>query len=131
MAQAFLGSGWAFPITLSETGGIAVSQSDDKIKESIRLILSTAKGERVMLPEFGCDIHDFAFSVINTSTLTMMKTAVKDALVVWEPRIEVLGVEVSTDDLEHGVLHMQANYRVRTTNAEQNLVYPFFLRPGG
>lgn len=131
MEQTFLGSGWAFPITLSETGGIAVSQSDDKIKESIRLILSTAKGERVMLPEFGCDIHDFAFSVINTSTLTMMKTAVKDALVVWEPRIEVLGVEVSTNDLEHGVLYMQVNYRVRTTNAEQNLVYPFFLRPGG
>jgi phage baseplate assembly protein W len=131
MEQTFLGSGWAFPITLSETGGIAVSQNDDKIKESIRLILSTAKGERVMLPEFGCDIHDFAFSVINTSTLTMMKTAVKDALVVWEPRIEVIVVEVSIDGLEHGVLYMQVNYRVRTTNAEQNLVYPFFLRPGG
>lgn len=131
MAEAFLGSGWTFPIAVSETGGIAVSQYDDKIKESIRLILSTAKGERVMLPEFGCDIHNFAFVVINTSMLTMMKTAVRDALVVWEPRIEVLGVEVSTDDLEHGVLHMQVNYRVRTTNAEQNLVYPFYLKPGG
>ena len=131
MEQAFLGSGWAFPIALSETGGIAASQNDVKIRESIGLILSTAKGERVMLPEFGCDIHDFPFAVVNTATLTMMKTAVKDALMIWEPRIEVLGVEAETTDLRQGVLYLQVNYRIRTTNAEQNLVYPFYLRPGG
>lgn len=131
MTQTFLGSGWAFPVDLSETGSIAISQNDDKIRESIRLILSTTKGERVMLPEFGCDLHNFTFAVINTSTLTMMKTAVTDALVVWEPRIEVLGIDVSTGDLELGVLQLQVNYRVRTTNAEHNLVYPFYLRPGG
>lgn len=131
MMQEFFGKGWAFPVALDQRGGIAVTTGDEKIKESIRLILSTAKGERVMLPEFGCDINEFVFSVINTTTLTMMKSAVREALVQWEPRIEVLGVEVSTDNLEHGALHMQVNYKIRATNREDNLVYPFYLRPGG
>ena len=83
-----------------------------------------------MRPDFGCDIHDFAFSIINTSTLTMIKSAVQEALIIWEPRIEVIKVETSTEKINEGVLSISIDYRIRRTNTEHNLVYPFYLKPG-
>lgn len=131
MDNQFLGKGWKFPVVVDERGGIALSQYEEKIRESILIILSTAKGERIMSPEFGCDINYFAFSVINSSTLTVIKSAVKEALILWEPRIEVLAVEISTEKINDGILFIKIDYKVRTTNNEFNLVYPFYLKPGG
>lgn len=95
------------------------------------IILSTAKGERVMRPDFGCDIHDFTFSIINISTLTIIKSAIREALLLWEPRIEVLDVETTTERINDGILLISVDYKIRTTNTEFNLVYPFYLKPGG
>ncbi len=131
MAKEFLGRGWRFPIKVDNRGGIALSKYEEKIRESIMIILSTAKGERVMRPDFGCDIHDFTFSIINTSTLTMIKSAVREALLLWEPRIEVLDVETTTEKINDGILLISVDYKIRTTNTEFNLVYPFYLKPGG
>lgn len=131
MAKDFLGTGWKFPLQINERGGVTLSQYERKIQESIRIIIGTAKGERVMKPDFGCDIQEFTFSVIDTSTLTMIKSAVKEALVLWEPRIEVLSVEVSAERINQGILIIDTAYRIRATNTEYNLVYPFYLRPGG
>lgn len=131
MTREVLGVGWKFPLQINERGGVALSQHERKIQESIRIIIETAKGERVMRPDFGCDIHEFAFSVIDTSTLTMIRSAVKEALVLWEPRIEVFSVEVSAERINQGILIIDTAYRIRATNTEYNLVHPFFLRPGG
>ncbi len=131
MTKDFLGTGWKFPIKIDDRGGIAISEDEEKIRESILIILSTAKGERVMRHEFGCDIHDFVFSVINTSTLTLIKSAVKEALTLWEPRIEVIDIETSAERINDGILLINVDYKVRTTNTEYNLVYPFYLKPGG
>ncbi len=131
MTREVLGVGWKFSLQINERGGVALSQYERKIHESIRIIIETAKGERVMRPDFGCDIHEFAFSVIDTSTLTMIRSAVKEALVLWEPRIEVLSVEVSAERINEGILIIDTAYRIRATNTEYNLVYPFYLRPGG
>lgn len=131
MSDKFFGRGWKFPITIDERGGIALSEYEKKIRESILIILSTAKGERVMRPDFGCDIHDFAFSVINTSILTLIKSAVKEALLLWEPRIEVLDVETFTEKINDGILSIGINYKIRTTNTVFNIVYPFYLKSGG
>jgi phage baseplate assembly protein W len=131
MAKEFLGKGWKFPLEIDKRGGVALSQYEDKIRESILVILGTAKGERVMRPDFGCDIHDFAFSALNTSTLTLIQSAVKEALVLWEPRIEVLSVEIFKERLNEGVLLISIDYEVRKTNTEFNLVYPFYLEPKG
>ncbi|MGA1865661.1 MAG: GPW/gp25 family protein [bacterium] len=130
MAKEFLGSGCKYPILIDKRGGIALSRYEDKIRDSILIILTSAKGERVMRPDFGCDIHDFAFSIINTSTLTMIKSAVQEALILWEPRIEVIKVETSTEKINEGVLPISIDYRIRRTNTEHNLVYPFYLKPG-
>ncbi len=131
MAKESLGRGWKFPIKVDTRGGIALSKYEEKIRESIMIILSTAKGERVMRPDFGCDIHDFTFSIINISTLTMIKSAVREALLLWEPRIEVLDVETATEKINDGILLISVDYKIRTTNTEFNLVYPFYLKPGG
>ena len=131
VAKEFLGSGWRFPVEIGNRGGIDLSEGEQKIQESIRIILGTAKGERVMRPEFGCDIHKFTFSVINTSTRTMIQSAVREALVLFEPRIEVMNVTTSTEGLGQGELSIHVDYKVRSTNYEFNLVYPFYLNPGG
>jgi phage baseplate assembly protein W len=128
MTNGFLGKGWKFPVGVDKRGGVALSESEKKIKESILIILGTEKGERVMRPEFGCDIHDFVFSIINTSTLTQIQSAVKEALLLWEPRIELLSVEFYKERIDDGILDISIDYKVRRTNTEFNLVYPFYLQ---
>lgn len=127
MPKSILGSGWQFPVVLGKDDAIAMSHHEQKIKESIMIILGTAKGERVMRPDFGCDIHDFVFSIVNTSALTRMENSVKEALILWEPRIEVLSVGTSTGKLSDGVIDIDIRYKVRYTNTAFNLVYPFYL----
>jgi hypothetical protein len=131
MAEKFLGTGWTFPVQPDEvTGCISMSQYEQDIKEALWIILSTRKGERVMRPEFGCGIHDFVFSVVNTSTLALIETSVREALTFWEPRIEVTDVKISTDRVNVGQLIINIDYKVRTTNNRFNLVYPFYLTEG-
>ena len=131
MAENFLGTGWKFPIIKNDLGSVALSANEEKVRESILIILSTAKGERVMRPDFGCDIHEFVFAVINASRLTLIKSAVKEALILWEPRIEVIDVETSTEKIKEGVLYIRVDYKIRTTNTQHNLVYPFYLKNKG
>ncbi len=127
MEEKFLGAGWAFPIQVNADGQIAMSEYEQDIKESIWIILSTAKGERIMHPDFGCGVHDYVFSVINTSTLTLIENSVKEALTLWEPRIGITGVSVSTEDALEGKIVVSIDYKVRSTNNRFNLVYPFYL----
>jgi phage baseplate assembly protein W len=128
MESSILGKGWKFPMVINMRGGMALSQYEEKIRESIIIILGTAKGERVMRPDFGCGIHDLVFSVVNSSTLTLIESAVNEALVLWEPRIEVLSVRISKERLKDAILDIIIDYRVRRTNSEFNLVYPFYLQ---
>ena len=127
MAKEFLGRGWKFPVRVDGTGRIAMSEFEQDIRESIRIILSTSKGERVMRPDFGCGIHDFVFASMSTTNIGLIESSVREALIRWEPRIELLNVRVSTDEAELGRLLVGVNYRVRATNNEFNLVYPFYL----
>lgn len=128
MEPEFLGQGWSFPGGVDSRGDVELSAGVDDIEESIRIILGTAKGERIMRPDFGCGIHEYVFSAVNATTLNLIETSVRDALGNWERRIEVQRVEASTDELDTGKLMIHIDYRVRSTNAEGNMVYPFYLR---
>jgi len=130
MAREFLGRGWKFPVGVDPKGEIKMSEYEQDIKEAIWLILSTAKGERVMRPDFGCGIHDFVFASVNTSNIGLMEASVREALTVWEPRIELKDVSVSTERVSEGQLIISIDYKVRSTNNEFNLVYPFYLTEG-
>ena len=126
----FHGTGWAFPVTTDQDGTVERASGRRDIEQAIRIILETAPGERMMRPAFGCGIHDYAFATIDTTTKTLIETEVSDALIAWEPRIEVLSVSCDTGRLANGRLPIEIDYRVRQTNNEFNLVYPFYLEEG-
>ena len=128
MPQKFLGTGWAFPIKVNSRGGLSYSQHEKDIEESIYIILATSKGERIMRPDFGCGIHDFVFSPADEFTMQSIKKRVEEAHRDWEPRIDLMGVDVSP--VERNRLIINIEYRVRSTNTFYNLVYPFYLEEG-
>lgn len=130
--KEFLGRGWAYPVAFDpSTGAVAEAEYEDDIKQSIRIIIGTSPGERVMRPDFGCGIHRLVFTAIDSAALARVEASVRDALTRYEARIELL--EVSTDPLEaaDGKLLVIIRYRVRATNQAGNLVYPFYFREGG
>ena len=126
--REFLGVGWKFPLQVTPGGTIAQARYEQRIEESIYLILSTAKGERVMLPDFGCGIHDLVFAPNNAGTLAIVTQTVRQALTTSEPRIDVLDINAETAPEEPNLLLIRINYRVRANNARGNLVYPFYIR---
>ena len=127
--KKFLGQGWRFPMGVDGRGGIAMTRGEDDIDASIKVILATAKGERVMRPEFGSSIHDVVFAPNNPTTHGLIAFYVQEALNRWEPRIDVTGVNAQADIVEPGRVIVNIQYQVRATNDERNLVYPFYLIP--
>ena len=128
-ARDFLGVGWKFPLQVTPGGKIAQARYERRIEESIYLILSTAKGERVML-DFGCGIHDLVFAPNNSITLSAVVQNVRQALVTYEQRIDVLDIKAETAPEEPNLLLIRIDYRIRANNALGNLVYPFYINEG-
>ncbi len=128
--REFLGIGWKFPLQVTPGGKIAQAKYEQRIEESVYLILSTSKGERPMLPDFGCGIHDLVFAPNNAGTIAMVTQTVRKALVAYEPRIDVLDVAVEAPPEQLNLLLIRINYRIRANNALGNLVYPFYISEG-
>jgi phage baseplate assembly protein W len=124
----FLGRGWSFPVAVDASGRIALSDYENDIREALRIILLTAKGERVMRPDFGAGLHDFVFESMSATTIGRVQAAVRDALIEWEPRVQVLEVNVEPERGEFGKLLIDIDYKVRATNNRFNLVFPFYLK---
>lgn len=130
--KEFMGRGWAYPFRLEPVSGRVATVAEEKdIGQSILIVLGTAKGERVMRPDFGCGIHDLVFNVIDTATIAQIKRDVIDALRRYEARIDVLAVKVDATNLVSGRLDVDIDYRVRQTNQPGNCVFPFYFKEGG
>ncbi|MCP9835701.1 MULTISPECIES: GPW/gp25 family protein [unclassified Cyanobium] len=129
--EGFLGRGMAlFPFSI-QGGEVAMSGYEDQVEQSIRLILETEWGERVMRPEFGAGMESVAFEPLNAVTLALVRERVSEALLRFEPRIELLSVAVEADVAESGRrLLVSLTYRIRRTNSQKNLVYPFYVERG-
>jgi hypothetical protein len=130
MSDQFIGRGWHFPIDVDATGGIRLVSRETEIEQSIRLILSTAPGERPMRPEFGCAIHDHVFDGVDGRTAGRISFAVREALRRWEPRIDVLEVGVDRHPDFDDALLLDIRYTTSNVNDPRNLVFPFYLIPG-
>jgi phage baseplate assembly protein W len=130
MDRGFLGVGLKFPPQVTPSGAIAVSRLEQKIEESVFLILSTGKRERQMLPGYGCGLHDLVFEPDTPGTIAEVSASVRHALVLHEPRIDVLAIDVASAPGQTGVLLIRIDYRIRANNARGNLVYPFFITEG-
>lgn len=143
MAKSFLGSGWWFS---SETGTndelklevlpegqlslLKLAEYEESVWQSVWLILSTAKGERVMRPDFGCGIYNLVFEMNSASTAGDIAQEVRESLLLYEPRIDVHDIQVQPGD-DPEVLLISIDYQVRATNNVFNLVYPFYLERSG
>jgi hypothetical protein len=124
----FLGVGWSLPIQLDETQQIQTAKYEAAVRQSIWVILSTARGERLMRPDFGCRIHDHIFAPNTAGTVGQIISDVRAALIEWEPRIDILDIELLPQFTHPNLLQISINYQVRTTTNEFNLVYPFYLQ---
>ena len=125
--RGFLGRGLSFPLQVNARGEIALSDGERDIGESIRIILSTQPGERVMRPTFGCRAHELLFEPRDVATETLLRQYVVEALTMWEPRIEILAVKVFTEDDLDGAIFAEVEYIVSATHNQRSIVYPFFL----
>ena len=130
-----LGAGWHFPIVHEVAPDdasmhlrrLAMASDELSVRQSIEIILSTAKGERVMRPDFGCDLDKLLFAPNNGTTRALAEFEVKEALKSWEPRIELFEVSARAAGASGEQLLIDINYRVRSTDNRFNLVYPFYL----
>jgi uncharacterized protein len=128
-SKSFLGVGWNFPVAAS--GGQAeMAQYEEDVRQAILIILLTNNGERMMRPTFGAGLNSFLFEPINPTTMAALQTRVHDALIDWEPRIDVIAVSVTASPNLLGTVLIDITYRVRATNSVGNLVYPFYLGEG-
>ena len=127
---SFVGRGISFPMRIDSNGSIALDSGAADIEKSMKVILSTAPGERPMRPYFGCAIWDLLFEPINPNTLGLMEDAVREAMSRWEPRAEIDQVVVTPDETGLGAVTINIGYTIRSTNDRRNLVHPFYLIPG-
>ncbi|NET83391.1 MAG: GPW/gp25 family protein [Moorea sp. SIO1F2] len=125
MTKPFLGVGVGFPLSLDTQGDFQLAEYEESVRQSILIILGTARGERIMRPDFGCGIYDLVFEPNSAATTARVSEAVQEALLRFEPRIDVVDVRVQSPIPEQMLVNI--DYRVRATNNVFNLVYPFYL----
>lgn len=131
ITKGFLGTGFKFPIQVDpNTGRMKTSSYEEDIKEAIRIILNTRRGERVMNPYFGCGLHEYSFGTTDFTTLSLMRKEIIDALVMWEPRIQNIEVFIDDSQAELGKIIINTSYVVRSTNNPYNLVFPYYINEG-
>ncbi len=126
--KAFLGRGWAFPVRF-KNGSAGLSQYEQDIKESLTILLSTTRGERVMRPGYGTTVKDLMFEPLDLSTATLVGEEIKKAILMHEPRVFVENVEAEQESL-HGFVQVTIEYTIISTNTRANLVFPFYLNEG-
>jgi phage baseplate assembly protein W len=127
MNTDFLGKGMAFPLRVNERGGIAAASQQEKVRQSILVILGTQHGERVMRPKFGANLRSLVFAPNNRATANLAQHYVEEALATWEPRIILDEVTVENDQA-NACLLVQIRYRIKASYTTQSLVYPFYLQ---
>lgn len=128
--KAHLGVGWAFPVK-PRKGRLELARFEEDIEQAIQIILLTARQERVMLPEFGAGLRNFVFEPNSPATHRSLEETARQALIDWEPRIDLDRVEVTADPEHPNRLLIHVDYVVRATNTFYNRVFPFFLLEGG
>ncbi|HMF57058.1 MAG TPA: GPW/gp25 family protein [Pyrinomonadaceae bacterium] len=127
MANEFVGTGWRFPILPDETGGLGYVEGDTNVEQSLRILLLTDLGERVMRSDFGCRAPRMVFAPGSEQSLRLLETTVSEAVRDWEPRIDLEEVRAETDIEDETRVIVNISYLVRRTNTRNNLVFPFYL----
>lgn len=131
MNLTFLGRGWSFPPTFNlAINGVEMREQEDDIASSLEILLTTMPGERVMLPDFGCNMQELIFENLDTTTKTLLADKIESAILYYEPRIDLEKVTLNTARELEGVVLIEITYRVRATNSRFNFVFPFYKQEG-
>lgn len=128
--NSFLGTGWAFPVAFHlepSAGADMVSEVRD-IEQSLTILLGTRPGERVLRPDYGCNLEDMLFEPANTNLITYIKDLISKAILYYEPRVDLRGIEIHTDGLLEGRVLIEVDLVVRSTNSRFNYVYDYYKR---
>lgn len=131
MKEDIIGRGWVFPPKVDAQGRLALTSTRNEFEQAIQVILSTAPGQRVMRPTFGCGLHELVFAPNNSHTAARARRYVEEALGMWEPRIRVTRVDVRPDPADSSRMLIDIDYEVKSTHDQRSLVYPFYLIPEG
>ena len=129
--ESFLGQGWSFPPVFDrDEAGVVMVAAEGDIRESLYILLTTIPGERVMVPDYGCGIHDHVFDGIGETLYSYLRTHIENAILYYEPRIVLESVGFTVRDPREGILHINLVYSIIQTNTRNNLVIPFCLKEG-
>ena len=129
--QSFLGRGWSFPPEFSkESRSVKMLEDEVDIKSSLQILLSTRLGERIMVPGYGCNLEELLFSPLNLTLKTYVIDLIKTAILYHEPRIDVKKIDIDPANELNGVLLINIDYIIRSTNSRMNLVFPFYKEEG-
>ena len=129
---SFLGTGWSFPPMFGKGGAdVKMVSGVEDIQQSLQILLSTQRGERILQDEFGCDLHHVLFEEMDQSLVNTLTSLISDAILYHEPRITLDSLDISESDSEQGLLLISIQYTVRSTNSRYNMVYPFYLNEPG
>jgi phage baseplate assembly protein W len=127
----FLGRGWSFPPSFSrESATTGMISGADDILQSLWILLSTAPGERTMVPDYGCALWRMVFENLDITLMTTLQDIVERAILNWEPRVKVESVVTEADPEIAGLIRINVEYTIRATNTRSNLVYPFYVHEG-
>jgi phage baseplate assembly protein W len=129
--KSFLGTGWSFPPTFNNLKGIVETVSDEQdIFQSLHILLSTQLKERVMRSDFGCDLSALLFENITITLLTKIRGIIENAILLYEPRIDLINVDFFTDEASNGIIKIDIIYMIRATNSRKNFVFPYHIKEG-
>ena len=129
--KTFLGTGWSFPPVFDKEKKTVEMVSDrEDIEQSLEILLSTSLRERVMQPKYGADLHGYVFEPANNALITTITDLVRTAIIYFEPRIDLIKLNIDTAQAWEGLLLIEIDYKVKVTNSRFNYVYPFYLKEG-
>ena len=128
---AFLGTGWSFPPDFSRAKkGLELVSGTEDIRQSLEILLSTRPGERITLPDYGCDLTRLLYEPLTTGLVTYIEDLIRTAIIYHEPRIRLEQVDIVPDPEQEGAVNISVDYVVKTTNSRTNYVYPFYIKEG-
>ena len=129
--KTFLGTGWSFPPSFDKrTSSVKMISDVEDIRSSLHVLLSTRLGERVMVPNYGCNLDELVFESMDTSFETFITELIRIAVLYHEPRIDLESVDYQTGNINEGILLIVINYKIRATNSRENFVFPFYKNEG-
>jgi phage baseplate assembly protein W len=129
--SSFLGRGWSFPPEFTkDTKKIRMVEAECDIEESLGILLTTTPGERIMQPDFGCNLKSLVFEDITLSTQTLAKEMIKNAVLFFESRVILNDVKFNTEEISEGHLYITLDYTIRSTNTRFNMVFPYYIKEG-